>query len=292
MCSRAGYYDAYYLRGAEGAGADPARFHRGVRATCDALLTPTAPSAAFAPGREDGRSGEDVSERRVHRAGQPGRHSRPVGAGGARRRRACRWACRCSASRSTRKRCSPSAPRIERAAGFTAAADAPGGRAERMSYAIEGRTGAVGSGDRAGSPCPGHLPSQAVLRRRDRVRRRAEHPGQLRRRGLPRHAAGDQPRMRRAGGAHRARPATRRSTWSAASTARTISTPTCRRAIRSASTQHPIVGKGEIEIELADGTHRSRSASPACIWSRTPANACTTSTRPRPTSTSTAPAWR
>ena len=56
--------------------------------------------------------------------------------------------------------------------------------------------------------------------------------------------------------------------------------------------QHPIVGEGEIEIELRRRLARARSASPACIWSRTPASRCTTSIRPSPTSTSTAPAWR
>ena len=56
-------------------------------------------------------------------------------------------------------------------------------------------------------------------------------------------------------------------------------------ATRSASTQHPIVGAGTIEIELADGSTQARSASRACTWSRTPASRCTTSIRPNPTST-------
>ena len=41
--------------------------------------------------------------------------------------------------------------------------------------------------------------------------------------------------------------------------------------------QHPIVGTGEIELDLPDGSARKRSASPGCIWSRMPARACTTS---------------
>ena len=40
--------------------------------------------------------------------------------------------------------------------------------------------------------------------------------------------------------------------WSG-STARTTSIPTCRRAIRSASTRIPIVGEGEIERRARDG---------------------------------------
>ena len=43
--------------------------------------------------------------------------------------------------------------------------------------------------------------------------------------------------------------------------------------------QQPIVGKGTIVLDLPDGTHARRSASRACISSRTPARACTTSTR-------------
>ncbi len=46
--------------------------------------------------------------------------------------------------------------------------------------------------------------------------------------------------------------------------------------------EHPIVGKGEIEIELRRRQHQARSASRGCIWSRTPASRCTTSTRRNP----------
>jgi aspartyl-tRNA(Asn)/glutamyl-tRNA(Gln) amidotransferase subunit B len=46
----------------------------------------------------------------------------------------------------------------------------------------------------------------------------------------------------------------------------------------------PIVGEGEVEIDLRGGK-RARSASSACISSRTPARACTTSIRRRPMST-------
>ncbi len=171
-------------------------------------------------------------------------------------RTACRWGCRCWAGRSTRRRCSRWAPRWRRR---RASRPMPAIRMEArtMSYTIEGATGpwevVVGLEVHAQVDQQG----EAVQRRGDRIRRRAEQPGQLRRRGVPRHAAGDQPRMRGAGGAHRAGAERRTSTWSAGSTARTISMPICPPAIRSASTQHPIVGTGVIEIELADGSIRS-----------------------------------
>jgi hypothetical protein len=57
----------------------------------------------------------------------------------------------------------------------------------------------VGDGHRARGPRPDHLERETVLRGGDRVRRRSEHAGQLRRCGVPGHAAGDQPHLRRAG---------------------------------------------------------------------------------------------
>ena len=62
----------------------------------------------------------------------------------------------------------------------------------------------MGNRPGAGSPRPGDLRRQAVLRRPDRVRRRSQHPGVAGRRRHARHAAGDQRALRRAGGAHRA----------------------------------------------------------------------------------------
>ncbi len=49
----AGYYDAYYLR-AQKVRALILRDFTEAFAQVDAMLTPTAPSAAFAHGREDG----------------------------------------------------------------------------------------------------------------------------------------------------------------------------------------------------------------------------------------------
>ena len=70
----------------------------------------------------------------------------------------------------------------------------------------QGRHRRLGNGDRAGSPCPGHLELKAVFRRLDRIRRRAEQPCLAGRCGDAGHAAGHQRGMRQAGGAHRARP--------------------------------------------------------------------------------------
>ena len=56
--------------------------------------------------------------------------------------------------------------------------------------------------------------------------------------------------------------------------------------------QQPVVGKGTGRARHAGRVDRARSASPACISSRTPARACTTSIRRRPMSISTAPASR
>ena len=62
----------------------------------------------------------------------------------------------------------------------------------------QGRHRRLGNGDRAGSPCPGHLELKAVLRRLDGIRRRAEQPCLAGRCGDAGHAAGDQRGMRAA----------------------------------------------------------------------------------------------
>ena len=103
----------------------------------------------------------------------------------------------------------------------------------------QGRDRRLGNRDRHGGPCPGPVQVQAVFRRLDRIRRRAQQPGQLHRCRHARHAAGDQREMRRAGGAHRAGPEGQDQPALAFSTARIISIPTCPRAIRSASTRTP-----------------------------------------------------
>src|SRR5882757_7331646 len=62
--------------------------------------------------------------------------------------------------------------------------------------------GGVGSCRGARGPCPGDQQGEAVLWRCDRLRRAAELAGELRRCGVSRDAAGDQPRMRGTGGAY------------------------------------------------------------------------------------------
>ena len=82
---------------------------------------------------------------------------------------------------------------------------APGSRG-RLSHELcdRGRHRCVGSCRRTGSPRPGDQQGQTVLRSGHRFRRATQHAGELRRCGVSWHAAGDQPRMRGAGGAHRA----------------------------------------------------------------------------------------
>ena len=119
----AGFYDAYFNQ-AQKVRTLIARDFERVWESCDLLLTPTAPIAAFALGEKIGRSDRHVSERRLRRARQPRRPARDVGARRPRRRRACRSACRSSAGRSTSRACSTPAWRIEERAGFTARAEA------------------------------------------------------------------------------------------------------------------------------------------------------------------------
>ena len=70
----AGYYDAYYLRAQKIRDADSAGFHRGFRkGGCDP--DPDRALRRLRAGRENGRSGDDVSERRVHRARLAGRRA-------------------------------------------------------------------------------------------------------------------------------------------------------------------------------------------------------------------------
>ena len=155
----------------------------------------------------------------------------------------------------------------------------------------QGRNRRLGNRDRAGSPCPGHLEIKTVLRRLDRIRRRAEQPCLAGRRGDAGHAAGHQRGMRAAGGAHR---------------------PRAERADQPALGVRPqelflsgsAAGLSDQPVQVADrgrgrGDRRTRrtarpppSASSGCIWSRTPASRCTTAARPCPMSTSTAPASR
>ena len=76
----AGYYDAYYSR-AQKLRTLIARDFTEAFEKCDVLLTPATPGPGLRGGRQERRSGGDVSERRLHRDGEPGRPAGHVGAG-------------------------------------------------------------------------------------------------------------------------------------------------------------------------------------------------------------------
>jgi Asp-tRNA(Asn)/Glu-tRNA(Gln) amidotransferase B subunit len=67
--------------------------------------------------------------------------------------------------------------------------------------------------------------------------------------------------------------------------------PTCRRATRISQLYAPLVGEGEVLVEVGGAT-RNRSESSASTSSRTAARASTTWTPSCPSWTSTAPEWR
>ena len=79
-------------------------------------------------------------------------------------------------------------------------------RTRRPQEADQGRPPRLGGDRRHGGPCPGLQPGEAVFRRLHRVRGRAERSRLAGRCRDARHAAGDQRRMHRPGGAHRPRP--------------------------------------------------------------------------------------
>ena len=81
-----------------------------------------------------------------------------------------------------------------------------------------------------------------------------QHAGLAGRRGHARHAAGGERLVRRAGGAHRARAAGADQPQSRCSSGRTISTPTCPAATRSASTSTRSSARGKLTIDFPDGT--------------------------------------
>ena len=101
----AGYYDAYYLRAQKVRALILQRFRPGVRAG-GCAADPDSAFCGVRAGGEDGRSGHDVSERRVHRAGESGGGAGYQRAGGAGCERAAAGVAGDRASRSTRRRCS------------------------------------------------------------------------------------------------------------------------------------------------------------------------------------------
>ena len=88
----AGYYDAYYLK-AQRVRTLIARDFAEAFKQADVLLDADDPLGRLCARRESGRSDRHVSERRLHRAGEPGRSAGHVAAGRGGRRRGCRWAC-------------------------------------------------------------------------------------------------------------------------------------------------------------------------------------------------------
>ena len=155
----------------------------------------------------------------------------------------------------------------------------------------QGRHRRLGNGDRAGSPCPGHLELKAVFRRLDRIRRRAEQPCLAGRRGDAGHAAGHQRGMRPAGGADRARPERADQSALGVRPQELFLSGLCRRATRSASTSRRSSARARSWSNWT-AARPPPSASSGCIWNRTPASCCTTSSPTMSWSTSTAPAWR
>ncbi len=90
----AGFYDAYYNRARKVRALIKRDFELVFAAGVDAILTPATPSSAFGLGEmANADPVRDVSERRVHRDGEPGRPAGDRGAGGAGRARGCRWGC-------------------------------------------------------------------------------------------------------------------------------------------------------------------------------------------------------
>ncbi len=81
-------------------------------------------------------------------------------------------------------------------------------------------------------------------------------PGQPGRCRLPRHAAGDQRDLRRAGGEDRPGPQGPDQPHARCSTARTISTPICPAGYQISQFTQPIVGTGTIILDLPDGKRR------------------------------------
>ena len=179
----AGYYDAYYLR-AQRVRNLIARDFTDVFKRCDILLAPITPCTAFALGE---KTADPVSMfsptcsrcRSISQA-RPGLSAR--GPGFQRRTSVGTSGDRQSLRRSNW--CSERAVR-SRSPLISAASRTPGGRRhEHAATQIEADRGhdrPLGSGYRHGSPRPGVLQIEIVLRRLDRVRRRTQLAGQPRR---------------------------------------------------------------------------------------------------------------
>ena len=82
----AGYYDEYYLRAQKVRTLVKADFERCFSAGIDAILTPSAPTPAFAIGEQAGTNPTEMHQRRFHRSGEYGGAASRFGSSGAQRR--------------------------------------------------------------------------------------------------------------------------------------------------------------------------------------------------------------
>ena len=207
----AGYYDAYYLRAQKVRTLVKRDFETAFADGVDAILTPATPSAAFAIGEKGGGDPiemylNDAFTVTVNMAGLPG-IAVPAGSSAEGLPLGLQLIGRpfeedtLFALGEVLER---SAPSVELPAAGGRSEGGGDGRDRIETHPRRDRR--LGDRRRDGDPRPGHLALEAVLRRRGRLRRRAEQPGVLRRRRHAGHAAGDQRGLRRAGGADGARP--------------------------------------------------------------------------------------
>ena len=187
----AGYFDAYYLKAQKARRLITDDFRVGVR-TGGSGDRPHHADAGLRHRREDGRSGDHVSERHLHHRRQSRGPARGVGALRLRRRAAHGAAADRTAFRG----------------GETAERGASVPAGHRLAQAIA-RAGTsderLGSCHRAGDPRAARHAVEDFLGIGDRLRRAAEHPGQSGRSGVSRRAAGAECRGRAHGGEVRAR---------------------------------------------------------------------------------------
>ena len=174
----AGYYDAYYSRAQKLRTLIKRDFEQAFE-NCDVLLTPTTPGPAFGVGAKTADPVEmylqDVFTVTVNLAGLPG-ISVPAGLTATGLPLGLQLIGK-AFDEATLLR---AAQAIETCGGFQGTNRPNGGPYERCTckkQAAQRRNRRLGDRDRHGGPCPGPVPVQAVFRRLDRVRGRAQQPG-------------------------------------------------------------------------------------------------------------------